>query len=140
MGIYTLITNQYMITIISTILQLLGTIYFYVLCDLFYALVIQYKYRCWIAWAYPSKTLISVRKKWSANTRARIEVKQRYRCPKCYQSLPAERDLDHIRPLHLMGADEEYNLQVLDGLCHNAKTRGIDTRVKNTIQKNQKRK
>jgi 5-methylcytosine-specific restriction endonuclease McrA len=112
---------------IQIILQALGIYYLLIVMDLFWMLTVRHRI---IRYYYSSWHLVSERivrrKRWSYRIRLQIAFRQRYRCPDCWHLLPPEQDLDHTIPLHQMGADEEYNLQMLCGNCHNRKTRTTD--------------
>jgi hypothetical protein len=85
-----------------------------------------YQYRVWYAQNHPVGERVTRRKRWSPSVRSRIETQQLCRCPKCWRMLDGTRDLDHILPLHHLGADAEFNLQVLHATCHAHKTRHVD--------------
>ena len=62
------------------------------------------------------------------------------KCAHCETKIqPGQRwDLDHVRPLELLGADEPSNWQVLCAPCHRAKTAADVTRIR-TAQRQQAR-
>ncbi|MEO0033539.1 MAG: Klebsiella phage phiKO2 [Pseudomonadota bacterium] len=56
--------------------------------------------------------------------RARILKRDKYLCQACRRGSIAAMatDVDHIRPRHLGGGEDDGNLQALCGPCHRAKT------------------
>lgn len=134
-------TSSWTGILFSICLQIVGLFSLVMWMDIGWQLVFYYRWKRYYAWNHPipEKVETKQRKKWSIATRSQIEYEQRYRCPLCWRLLPAERDLDHIRPLHQLGADAEWNLQMLDGNCHNRKTRSTDP-LKKTHQITKKRK
>ena len=62
------------------------------------------------------------RKQLTPYDKRRLACSQKYKCAICNEILPAEWQVDHIKPLFQGGSNEMINLQILCANCHARKS------------------
>jgi hypothetical protein len=78
--------------------------------------------RRWYAMQHVSPVRVERRRPIPGWKRFELARSQGFRCAYCWHILPRTVHIDHIRPLHCSGLDQELNWHVLCPSCHDAKT------------------
>ena len=62
-------------------------------------------------------------RRWTSSQKRSVGARQSWCCARCGKLLPATFEVDHVRALHLGGADDiETNAEALCNHCHSSKT------------------